>query len=94
MQLAYHNCLKDTSCCCTELDRLASVLLHPSWTRIGWHIASLSSSRLTNSHLSFLRPQGNADRLARGLGLRMLGQHGLEEVRLRVPDYEFFRARS
>ncbi|GFR49227.1 hypothetical protein Agub_g11226 [Astrephomene gubernaculifera] len=38
--------------------------------------------------------QSTADRLARGVGLRVLGQHGAEEVRLRVPDYEFFRARS
>lgn len=38
--------------------------------------------------------QGNADRLARGLNLKVLGQHGAEEVRLRVPDYEFFRARA
>ncbi|PNH00818.1 hypothetical protein TSOC_013337 [Tetrabaena socialis] len=38
--------------------------------------------------------QATADRLARGVGLRVLGQHGSEEVRLRVPDYEFFRARS
>ncbi|GLC50718.1 hypothetical protein PLESTB_000411800 [Pleodorina starrii] len=37
--------------------------------------------------------QSTADRLARGLGLKVLGQHGAEEVRLRVPDYEFFRAR-
>ncbi|KXZ52692.1 hypothetical protein GPECTOR_9g738 [Gonium pectorale] len=38
--------------------------------------------------------QVNADRLARGIGLKVLGQHGAEEVRLRVPDYEFFRARG
>lgn len=61
---------------------------------VGWRIAGLPSPRFTNFQLPLLRPQGNADRLARGLGLRMLGQHGLEEVRLRVPDYEFFRARS
>ncbi|GLI71568.1 hypothetical protein VaNZ11_016824 [Volvox africanus] len=38
--------------------------------------------------------QVTADRLARGVGLKVLGQHGAEEVRLRVPDYEFFRARA
>ncbi|GIL87141.1 hypothetical protein Vretimale_14256 [Volvox reticuliferus] len=38
--------------------------------------------------------QITADRLARGVGLKVLGQHGAEEVRLRVPDYEFFRART
>lgn len=38
--------------------------------------------------------QDNAERLARGHGLRLLGQMGAEELRIRHPDYEFFVQRS
>ena len=38
--------------------------------------------------------QENAERLARGHGLRLLGQMGAEELRLRHPDFEFFHSRG
>jgi hypothetical protein len=44
------------------------------------------------AHLGEL--QGTAERLARGHGLRLLGQMGAEELRLRHPDYEFFNSRG
>ena len=44
------------------------------------------------AHLGEL--QVTAERLARGYGLRVLGQMGAEDVKLRHPDYEFFNTRS
>ncbi len=38
--------------------------------------------------------QGNAERMARGQGLRVLGQMGAKEVRQNHPDFEFFNVRS
>lgn len=38
--------------------------------------------------------QATAERFARGRGLRLLGQMGAEEVRVRHPDFEFFHARG
>jgi hypothetical protein len=44
------------------------------------------------AHLSEL--QATAERLARGHGLRLLGSMGIEELRLRHPDFEFFHSRG
>ncbi len=44
------------------------------------------------AHLSEL--QGTAERMARGLGMRVLGAVGSEECRQRHPDYEFFNSRG
>jgi hypothetical protein len=44
------------------------------------------------SHLREL--QGTAERLSRGIGLRVLGPNGPEEPRQRHADFEFFNARG
>jgi len=38
--------------------------------------------------------QATAERFARGRGLRLLGQMGAEELRVRHPDFEFFHTRG
>ena len=44
------------------------------------------------AHLGEL--QCTAERLARGHGIRLLGQMGVEELKQQHPDYEFFNTRG
>ena len=53
--------------------------------------ASSSVAQALQHHLTGL--QQNAEYLARGQGLRLLGSEGLERLQQRHPDFEFFRTR-
>jgi hypothetical protein len=51
-----------------------------------------STDYMWQAHISEL--QATADRLARGIGVRILGLMGSEDANLNHPDYEFFKIRS
>ncbi|KAL6753153.1 hypothetical protein V8C86DRAFT_2733645 [Haematococcus lacustris] len=79
-----------------EAQQAAGSAGYGAWTPTGqprWQQVQAQQMDLQfQAHLSEL--QTTAERLARGHGLRLLGQMGAEEVRLRHPDFEFFDSRS